>query len=143
MQGNFDTNFVKKWVDYSSKYGLGYLLSNKATGIYFNDSSKIIMEPQGEYYFSYLGTLTMWAHLANYPCTQPVIPQPIDNLAKNSHSCNILVNTWMEIIMPANKNAWDHHCFATWRNGRNHNMELSFDWATKFCKLTSQISPRW
>lgn len=35
--------WVKKWVDYSSKYGLGYLLSNGSTGVFFNDSSKIIL----------------------------------------------------------------------------------------------------
>ena len=37
--------WVIKWVDYSSKYGLGYLLSNGATGVYFNDSSKIVFDP--------------------------------------------------------------------------------------------------
>lgn len=37
--------WVKKWVDYSSKYGLGYLLSNGNTGVFFNDSSKIILNP--------------------------------------------------------------------------------------------------
>jgi polo-like kinase 1 len=39
--------WVKKWVDYSSKYGLGYLLSNGSTGVFFNDSSKIVLEPKG------------------------------------------------------------------------------------------------
>eukprot|EP00331_Platyophrya_macrostoma_P004873 CAMPEP_0176416666 /NCGR_PEP_ID=MMETSP0127-20121128/6468_1 /TAXON_ID=938130 /ORGANISM="Platyophrya macrostoma, Strain WH" /LENGTH=641 /DNA_ID=CAMNT_0017796757 /DNA_START=31 /DNA_END=1956 /DNA_ORIENTATION=+ len=39
--------WVKKWVDYSSKYGLGYLLSNGATGVFFNDSSKILLHPKG------------------------------------------------------------------------------------------------
>ena len=39
--------WVKKWVDYSGKYGLGYLLSNGATGVYFNDSTKIILDPKG------------------------------------------------------------------------------------------------
>lgn len=39
--------WVKKWVDYSSKYGLGYLLSNLATGVFFNDSTKIIIDPNG------------------------------------------------------------------------------------------------
>jgi polo-like kinase 1 len=48
LNGNFDTNYVKKWVDYSSKYGLGYLISNKSTGIFFNDCSKIVAEPNGE-----------------------------------------------------------------------------------------------
>lgn len=38
--------WVKKWVDYSSKYGLGYLLSNGFTGVFFNDSSKIILDPK-------------------------------------------------------------------------------------------------
>ena len=36
--------YVMKWVDYSSKYGLGYLLSNGATGVFFNDSTKIILD---------------------------------------------------------------------------------------------------
>lgn len=35
---------VKKWVDYSTKYGLGYLLSDGSTGVYFNDSTKIILD---------------------------------------------------------------------------------------------------
>lgn len=39
--------WVKKWVDYSGKYGLGYLLSNGSTGVYFNDSTKIILDPKG------------------------------------------------------------------------------------------------
>ena len=39
--------WVKKWVDYSSKYGLGYLLSNQSTGVFFNDSTKILIAPDG------------------------------------------------------------------------------------------------
>lgn len=42
MQGNFDKTFVRKWVDYSSKYGLGYLLSDRSTGIFFNDRTKTV-----------------------------------------------------------------------------------------------------
>ena len=38
--------YVKKWVDYSSKYGLGYLLSNGSTGVFFNDNTKIISDPK-------------------------------------------------------------------------------------------------
>jgi len=34
--------YVQKWIDYSSKYGLGYLLSNKVIGIYFNDNTKML-----------------------------------------------------------------------------------------------------
>ena len=39
---------VKKWVDYSTKYGLGYLLSDGSTGVYFNDSTKIILDKNNE-----------------------------------------------------------------------------------------------
>ena len=49
--------WVKKWVDYSSKYGLGYLLSNGCTGVYFNDSSKILLGTNGHvfHYFERKG----------------------------------------------------------------------------------------
>ena len=43
--------WVKKWVDYSSKYGLGYLLSNGFSGVFFNDSSKIILNPKTNLFF--------------------------------------------------------------------------------------------
>ena len=42
--------YVKKWVDYSSKYGLGYLLSNNCCGVYFNDFSKLIFDPILNYF---------------------------------------------------------------------------------------------
>jgi polo-like kinase 1 len=35
-------------VDYSTKYGLGYLLTDGSTGVYFNDSTKIILDKAGE-----------------------------------------------------------------------------------------------
>lgn len=41
--------FVKKWVDYSSKYGLGYVLSNSFVGVYFNDHSKFVCNIKGEF----------------------------------------------------------------------------------------------
>ena len=45
--GNLADISVKKWIDYSSKYGLGYILSNGHVGVYFNDSTKIIYRPNG------------------------------------------------------------------------------------------------
>jgi polo-like kinase 1 len=36
--------YVKSWVDYSAKYGLGYVLSNGSLGITFNDRSKLILD---------------------------------------------------------------------------------------------------
>jgi polo-like kinase 1 len=35
--------WVTKWVDYSSKYGVGYTLSDGSLGVYFNDSTKVIL----------------------------------------------------------------------------------------------------
>mmetsp|Transcript_11325 Transcript_11325/g.20935 ORF Transcript_11325/g.20935 Transcript_11325/m.20935 type:complete len:650 (+) Transcript_11325:489-2438(+) len=37
--------FVEKWADYTSKYGLGYMLRSGSVGVYFNDSTKIVMSP--------------------------------------------------------------------------------------------------
>jgi len=37
--------WVSRWVDYSHKYGVGYMLSDGSVGVYFNDASKIILAP--------------------------------------------------------------------------------------------------
>lgn len=37
--------YVHKWVDYSSKYGLGYILNNATVGVSFNDSTKLCLAP--------------------------------------------------------------------------------------------------
>lgn len=42
--------WVTKWVDYSSKYGVGYILSDGSIGVYFNDSTKIILNPEGTFF---------------------------------------------------------------------------------------------
>ena len=39
--------WVKRWVDYSSKYGLAYVLSNGCTGVSFNDSTRMVSDPSG------------------------------------------------------------------------------------------------
>ncbi|EQC30829.1 PLK/PLK-UNCLASSIFIED protein kinase [Saprolegnia diclina VS20] len=39
--------WVLQYVDYTAKYGLGYVLSNGSAGVYFNDSTKIIASPDG------------------------------------------------------------------------------------------------
>jgi polo-like kinase 1 len=44
---NSEHLWVKKWVDYSSKYGLGYLMNNNSVGVFFNDSTKIIANGTG------------------------------------------------------------------------------------------------
>lgn len=37
--------FIKKWIDYSNKYGVGYILTTDHCGVYFNDNSKILLCP--------------------------------------------------------------------------------------------------
>lgn len=36
---------VLKWYDYSTKYGLGYILSNGTIGVSFNDGAKLVVPP--------------------------------------------------------------------------------------------------
>ena len=52
--------WVVKWIDYSSKYGIGYLLSNGRIGVYFNDATKMVFSNSAnsrtvEYLFRHKG----------------------------------------------------------------------------------------
>ena len=40
--------YLDKWVDYSSKYGLAYLLSDGRVGVYFNDSTRAVLLGRGK-----------------------------------------------------------------------------------------------
>lgn len=40
--------WVSRYVDYTSKYGLGFLLNDGSSGVYFNDSTKIVLAPDGD-----------------------------------------------------------------------------------------------
>mmetsp|Transcript_8932 Transcript_8932/g.13217 ORF Transcript_8932/g.13217 Transcript_8932/m.13217 type:complete len:853 (-) Transcript_8932:133-2691(-) len=40
--------WVTRYVDYTSKYGLGFLLSDGSAGVYFNDSTKAVHAAKGE-----------------------------------------------------------------------------------------------
>ena len=51
ISGNSSNVHDIKWVDYSSKYGFGYLLNNGHVGVYFNDSTIIIYKPNGTNFF--------------------------------------------------------------------------------------------
>ncbi|KZT62577.1 kinase-like protein [Calocera cornea HHB12733] len=42
--------FVQSWVDYSHKYGMGYALTDGTTGVYFNDSSSLVLAPDNEHF---------------------------------------------------------------------------------------------
>jgi POLO box duplicated region len=39
--------WVVRYVDYTSKYGLDFLLNTGSSGVYFNDSTKIVASPDG------------------------------------------------------------------------------------------------
>ncbi|POM60725.1 PLK/PLK-UNCLASSIFIED protein Kinase [Phytophthora palmivora] len=39
--------WITQWVDYTSKYGIGYMLSNGGSGVYYNDSTKMISSADG------------------------------------------------------------------------------------------------
>ena len=40
---HYPKTLVTKWVDYSSKYGIGYKMSNGCYGVLFNDSTKMVL----------------------------------------------------------------------------------------------------
>jgi hypothetical protein len=40
--------WINKWVDYSGKYGVGYLLSNGNPGVYFNDGTRCVLHPSSK-----------------------------------------------------------------------------------------------
>ena len=42
------TKWVCRYVDYTTKYGLGFLLNDGSSGVYFNDSTKAVLERDGE-----------------------------------------------------------------------------------------------
>eukprot|EP01031_Cornospumella_fuschlensis_P024433 gene24433-29533_t len=53
--------WVVRYVDYTSKYGLGFLLNTGSAGVNFNDSTKIVLSPDGkifQYFERKKGTAT-------------------------------------------------------------------------------------
>ena len=47
---NGPQKWVIRYVDYTSKYGLGFLLNDGGSGVYFNDSTKTALESEGEFF---------------------------------------------------------------------------------------------
>lgn len=64
--------WVTKWVDYSNKYGFGFMLSNDSLGVLFNDTSRILMSPDGRsiQYYDLTGKLSAY--------TLDCIPEELD-----------------------------------------------------------------
>jgi hypothetical protein len=46
--------WIIKWINYSDKYGMGYLLSSGVIGVSFNDLTKLVLDPNNYHldYFS-------------------------------------------------------------------------------------------
>lgn len=42
------SKWVTRYVDYTSKYGLGFLLNDGSSGVYFNDSTKTALDSSGQ-----------------------------------------------------------------------------------------------
>merc|ERR1712157_177884 len=40
--------WITKYVDYTSKYGLGFLFNDGSSGVYFNDSTKVVLTSEGK-----------------------------------------------------------------------------------------------
>jgi hypothetical protein len=51
--------WVVRYVDYTSKYGLGFLFNTGSAGVYFNDSTKIVLNASGTV-FQYTGRCHMY-----------------------------------------------------------------------------------
>lgn len=51
--GSLPDHWVTRYVDYTSKYGLGFLLNNGCSGVFFNDSTKIVLD-NGDSSFQYV-----------------------------------------------------------------------------------------
>ena len=74
-EGQPRTELVTKFVDFSSKYGLGYMLSNGSYGVLFNDSTKIILHPN-LFHFDYIERPKQQPTLnSNGQATESVIDQ--------------------------------------------------------------------
>lgn len=74
MQGNVNCGhgvdgevYIKKWIDYSWKYGLGYLTSNGNCGMNFIDSTRMILNSTTGQIF-YMDKISIFEHsLSSFP----------------------------------------------------------------------------
>ena len=88
---------VKKWIDYSSKYGLGYILSNGHVGVYFNDSTKIIYKPNGANF--------IYIERNNVEKTEIITPHLFsEEFSKDLNKKVILLQHFKAYLLEENKN---------------------------------------
>jgi polo-like kinase 1 len=73
--------WVVRHVDYTRKYGFGYLLSNGAVGVYFNDSTKIILNANNQD-FEYIERMRSTSTLSHPPRHAHTLESYPDSLKK-------------------------------------------------------------
>jgi polo-like kinase 1 len=73
--------WVVRYVDYSSKYGLGYLFNNGSAGVYFNDSTKIVLSGDGRV-FQYVERIKRESSFGSESSSQKYM---IDNYPSELH----------------------------------------------------------
>lgn len=82
--------WVKKWVDYSSKYGLGYTLSNGTCGVYFNDNSKMLRDVSGK--------VIVYAERKSASREEQTDSYPIDEIPKELQKKTLLLKNFAEYL---------------------------------------------
>ena len=82
--------WVKKWVDYSSKYGLGYTLSNGTCGVYFNDNSKMLRDVSGK--------VIVYAERKSASREEQTDSYPIDEIPKELLKKTLLLKNFAEYL---------------------------------------------
>lgn len=103
--------FVENWIDFSERYGIGYLLSNGTFGAYFNDATNIIMKDSSNFFFQekkskeqnkiycydvqkYPNELAKKLKLFNH--FQTLMPQKENNNEEINESNLIYIKYWMK-----------------------------------------------
>ncbi|KAK9345798.1 kinase-like domain-containing protein [Lipomyces starkeyi] len=58
--------FVSQWVDYSNKYGMGYQLADGCSGVYFNDTTSVVLSASVKNFDYITDSNKPWAEQATY-----------------------------------------------------------------------------
>ncbi|KAK9370510.1 kinase-like domain-containing protein [Lipomyces kononenkoae] len=60
------SGFISQWVDYSNKYGMGYQLADGCSGVYFNDSTSVVLSASIKNFDYITDSNKPWAEQATY-----------------------------------------------------------------------------
>ena len=91
-QGNHNDGpdlWVRKWLDYFSRYGVGYLLSNNCVGVVFNDNTKIVMNPPG----------TMFQYITSSKSVDTIMNYAIDSFPPEHHKKVMLLQLFKKQLI--------------------------------------------